>query len=370
MKIQFDHQIFLAQRYGGISRYYCELADKLRILDQNDSVSIFAPWHINEHLAELPWHHGIKLPVSLQGVGPIMRSARGMLNMAAKASRAKPDIFHETYLSAQDNAPRGAKRLMTVLDMTYEKIPGIYSRQQEMMDIKAAAVSRADHVICISKSTQKDLIEIYDVPAAKTSVVYLAQSLKQIPTGQSMHAGPASPYLLYVGQRHTYKNFNRLVMAYAQSSMLRNDFKLVCFGGAQFNANELELFLKSGLSNDSVVHVPGDDAVLSGLYAHASAMVYPSLYEGFGIPLLEAMQFGCPVVCSHASSLPEVGGDAALYFDPLAIDDMTAKLDMAVSDSALAARLRAEGYTQLAKFSWLECAKQTRQVYSQQLDNR
>lgn len=369
MKIQFDHQIFLAQRYGGASRYFCELADQLRKLEPNDQVTISAPWHINEHLAEIPWHYGIKLPVKLQGIGPVMRPARWLLDLKAGAGRAKPDIFHETYLSAQDNAPRGSKRLMTILDMTYEKIPGIYSRQQEMMNIKAAAVRRADHIICISKSTQKDLIEIYDVPEAKTSVVYLAQSLKQIPAGQSLHNNPASPYLLYVGQRHTYKNFDRLVMAFARSTLLRNDFKLICFGGAPFSAAERELLHKSGLSEQSVMHLPGDDAMLSSLYAHASAMVYPSLYEGFGIPLLEAMQFGCPVVCSNDSSLPEVGGEAALYFDPLDIDDMTAKLEIAVSDEALATKLRAAGIVQLAKFSWRECARQTRQVYTQQLES-
>jgi glycosyltransferase involved in cell wall biosynthesis len=369
MRIQFDHQIFLAQRYGGISRYYCELADKLRNLNQQDDIRISAPWHINEHLAEISWHYGIKLPVKLQGIGPLMRPARWLLDFKAGAGWARPDIFHETYLSAHDNAPRGCKRLMTVLDMTYEKIPGIYSRQQEMMNIKAAAVRRADHVICISRSTQKDLIDIYDVPEAKTSVVYLAQSLKQIPAGQPLHNGPASPFLLYVGQRHTYKNFDRLVMAFARSTLLNNDFKLVCFGGSPFTAAERELLHKSGLSEQSVIHMPGDDAVLSDLYAHASAMVYPSLYEGFGIPLLEAMQFGCPVVCSNASSLPEVGGGAALYFDPHDAEDMAAKLEMAVSDQALATRLRAEGYVQLAKFSWLECARQTRQVYVQQLES-
>lgn len=367
MRIQFDHQIFLAQRYGGASRYFCELADQLRKHDLDDHVTISAPWHINEHLAELHWHHGIKLPLSLQGIGPVMRSARRMLDMMAGARRANPDIFHETYLSARDNAPKGSRRIMTVLDMTYEKIPGIYSRQQEMMNIKAAAVRRADHVICISRSTQKDLIDIYDVPEAKTSVVYLAQSLKLIAGNQAMHSGPAGPYLLYVGQRHTYKNFDRLLVAYARSALLRNDFKLVCFGGTPFSGAERELLRKSGLSDQSVMHVPGDDAVLSSLYAHASAMVYPSLYEGFGIPLLEAMQFGCPVVCSNASSLPEVGGEAALYFDPLDVEDMTAKMEMAVSDQALATRLRAAGNVQLARFSWLECARQTRQIYSQQL---
>ncbi len=124
-----------------------------------------------------------------------------------------------------------------------------------------------------------------------------------------------APYLLYVGSRSGHKNFKGLLDAYSASPWLRKNFFLLCFGGGPFSAAE-QAALAASASLERVRYLGGSDAVLAACYAHAALFVCPSFYEGFGIPLLEAMSLDCPVACSNSSSLPEVAGDAARLFDP------------------------------------------------------
>jgi len=273
--------------------------------------------------------------------------------------RRDVDIYHETYYSMADNCPRSAKRVITVFDMIHEKFPEYFSTVDETREIKAHVVSHADHCICISENTRQDLINLLGVPEEKTSVVHLGYSL----SGRPEHARQIkrdSPFILYVGSRDKYKNFRLFLSAFSASPLLREKFSIICFGGGALTTKELEQIDSLGLS---VQQVSGSDDLLAGLYASAATLVYPSLYEGFGIPLLEAMAYHCPVVCSSSSSLPEVVGDAAEFFDPLDEISLCQAIERVVSSPEHADMLAHKGKERIRGFSWEKCAQNTLQIY-------
>lgn len=365
MNIVFDHQTFDLQRYGGISRYFCELAGHLASMP-SCQVNIVAPLHINEYLRT------VQAPVRTVGcfVGQIPRGRRlaRVFNSAAAPTllrRCRPDVVHRTYYAAGYRAIRGAATVITVYDMIHERLGGHLATDPNAMG-KRDAIRAADHAICISGSTQRDLIELFDIDPSKTSVVHLGFSLMDSDLAlevSSVGASRERPFVLYVGQRAGYKNFDALMAAYASSARLRDGFDLVCFGGGAFSKAELAAQSAAPLRAGAVRQIGGSDAVLRALYQQAAVMVYPSLYEGFGIPPLEAMSFGCPVVCCPVSSLPEVVGTAAAFFTSGDTDSLVAAIERVVADAAYRAELVRLGTERLALFSWERCAEQTHQVY-------
>jgi len=362
MKILFDHQIFCLQQYGGISRYFYELAKHLAAFAEH-KVEILAPFYINEYLAApgVAAHKGLKIP-GLSGAGKA--AAWGIDTAIAyllSGSRRRVDIFHETYYSGVDCCPRLAKRIITVHDMIYEKFPDQFPGKDRMRQIRKHAIIRADHVICVSDNTRKDLLNLLPVPENKTSVIYHGYSFNKKTKNKSFQS--RKPYLLHVGRRIGYKNFDLLLLAFAHSSKLRKDFSLICFGGGAFRPAEQKRIVALGLSLQDVIQVHDDDADLAGLYRNAAAFVYPSLYEGFGIPLLEAMALACPVICSNASSFPEVVGNAAELFDPLDEKNLRETIERVVFSTEHRVALVQRGLNRAKLFSWDRCAKETLQVY-------
>lgn len=368
MKVVFDHQIFSTQHYGGISRYFREVSARLaRRADTR--VSVVAPFHVNEYLrrdAEL----GLGWPYfgyHFRYADEIRNRAQQYLLPRLYARHRDADIVHETYHS---NAAfgTGRARVTTVYDMIYELYPQYYPDAAQVTQAKRAAVERCDHLICISEATRQDLIRIFDVAPERTSVIHLACDL--LPTSAAPVAWPASgaarPYVLFVGSRRYYKNFDRLAQAFAASSLLRDGFDLVAFGGRPLNKGEADLFRQLGIA-ERVRYVSGDDTVLAAHYRGAAVFAFPSLCEGFGIPPLEAMSFDCPVACSDASCIPEVVGDAAVYFDPTSIDSMRAVLEQVAGSAALRLDLVARGRDRLKAYSWQRCADETAQVYARLL---
>ena len=367
MQIAFDHQIFLLQEYGGISRYICSLAKGLIDIKKGVDAKIVAPFHYNAHLQQL-----VGVPVFGCRVPRINRTARIVTGLSKVVTSAvirgfRPDVVHETYYSSAGVAPSHCPVVVTVYDMIVERFPEMFSQETPGSSLKRTAVERADHVLCISESTKHDLIELFDYPEEKISVVYLGYEKFSIASGQqpmnSVAQVQSRPYLLYVGSRAEYKNFNSLLRAVAASRQLRENFGLVSFGGGPFSSVEKELIEELGFSAGQVTHVGGGDDYLAYLYANAAAFVYPSLYEGFGIPPLEAMSLGCPVLCSNTSSLPEVVGDAGEYFDPLQIDSISDAIERVMESSAKRESLIANGRVRCASFSWARCAEETLAVY-------
>ena len=361
MRIAFDHQTFVWQPYGGISRYFTRLAQGL--LDMAQQVEIFAPLHQNIYLAELP--HGVVRGRHVERYPP--KTGRLLMTGNQLVSRFqiaeyRPDVVHETYYSKSGTAARTCPTVITVLDMIHELFPGACPDSGSTIARKRMAIGRADHVICISEHTRSDLMRLYDIADTRVSVIHLGFD-RFASREEASRADKSRPYVLYVGQRSGYKNFKGLLEAMAGSPRLMADFNVIAFGGGGFSAAEQALISALGFREGQVLHKTGDDGMLGGLYRLARAFVYPSLYEGFGIPPLEAMAQNCPVVSSNTSSMPEVIGNAGEYFDPTSSEDMRCAIERVVYSDERIEWLRRAGAERLSAFSWAKCARETLDVY-------
>lgn len=272
------------------------------------------------------------------------------------------NLYHQTYYNNLAPTFRG-KKILTVHDMIHELYPEFFKAGKSVTKIKREAVKRADGIICISQSTKNDLIRLFDCPDHKIKVIYHGNSLKIAVTSP-----PAVnvPYILYVGQRGEHKNFNLLFDAYAHAERINSEYALVCFGGEPFDRQERWKISDFKLSQ-KMIHCSGDDVFLANLYKYASVLVYPSLYEGFGIPPLEAMHYGCPVLTSNSSSLPEVVGDAGIYFNPKDMDNLMSQLEDILTESDLRSRCVQKGFQREGMFSWDRCADETLAYYQELL---
>jgi glycosyltransferase involved in cell wall biosynthesis len=356
--VLYDAQIFRQQRYGGISRYFCELATRIA-REAAVTARILAPHHRNEYLASVPAPLVIGWPSARwKRLGKLSRLAARVVERRTTA-RLQPDVIHETYFWGPLLRHPGALRVLTVYDMIHERFASHFSADDPTADAKRRAVARANHVVCISESTRRDLIETLHVPESKVSVIHLSANFELAVPPVS---DDGAPYLLYVGERGGYKNFHGLVAAVGASTVLR-DVRIVCFGGGDLVASEWEAIDRAGIARQRIEHRRGDDAALARMYRGALAFVYPSLYEGFGLPPLEAMACDCPVVCSNTSSIPEVVGDAGEYFDPTELDSMRHALERVAESHDLRQRLRLSGREQQRRFSWDRCAAETLALY-------
>lgn len=363
IKLVYDHQIFSLQPYGGISRYIVELAVRLAKVEQLN-VKIFASAYINQHLKCCESEMVLGFPTLV--IHPKLTKLIYYINSElAKIYfySQPPDIVHHTYYTATNLTPKTTKTVITVHDMIQEKLNHLMPKSEQIASIKAQAIQKADHIICVSHNTKQDLLENLQIDPQKISVIYHGFSLSFSDSFQPTPITLPTPYILYVGQRSGYKNFERLLRAYATSNQLRQELYLVCFGGESFSKAESELIQALGLLEGRVQHFSGNDNVLIELYRHATAFVYPSLYEGFGIPLLEAMSFNCPVICSSTSSMPEVAENAAEFFDPHDQENIMFTLERVLGSQEQLANLKKLGQERVKHFSWEKCAKQTQSVY-------
>lgn len=360
MRIAYDYQIFSAQEWGGISRYFVEMATELSQAPDT-SVRVLCPLYVNSYLA----HADSRLAVTgrhvprSQYTGAVLRSVNRLVTPSL-LKRYNPEVLHETYYSTASLASKHTKIIVTVHDMIHELFPECFPPNDPVANRKRAAVERADHIICVSEQTRNDLVSVLGVDSAKTSVVHNGV-FNQLVAAKSTTG--RNRFVLYVGNRGGYKNFQTLLRAFASSSALQDGYQLVAFGGGPLSAQELALARELGVEPRFLRQLGGNDEVLAHLYQTASLFVYPSLYEGFGLPPLEAMTFGCPVICSRASAIPEIVGDAAEYFSPNSIEELTATLDRVLGDSSLRASLVERGGRRITRFTWRQCARQTLGVY-------
>lgn len=362
MKIAFDYQIFSNQYYGGISRYYSVLADEL--LKLNQDVKIFAGFHVNNYLKDLPLDvvKGIRLKRYPYKTGKLFQVFNHGINQF-QIVNSNIDILHETYYSNFPLLKTDKIRIATAYDMINEIFSESFLNSIVIREKKKSTFSRVDQIISISKSTKNDLVNLFDIAEEKVSVVHLGVDIEKfrIPRNKSILRN--KPFLLHVGARKGYKNFNKLVLAYSSSPRLKADFDLIAFGSSPFSKEELDFFKSCQLSSEKIIHLHGDDNVLCDLYSQAAALVYPSLYEGFGLPPLEAMASGCPVISSNSSSLPEVVGNAGEFFDPNDVDSIREAIENVVYLPSFSNELVLLGYENLKKFSWQKCASETLNIY-------
>jgi glycosyltransferase involved in cell wall biosynthesis len=359
VNVLYDYQIFQVQKYGGISRYFYEIISRVaRMPDVN--ASLFQGFHINNYRFEKERSHfrsffGVRGP-RIPKTGKVLSAVNKSL-FRRFAARNAPDVYHTTYYEDPVRALR-AKRVVTVHDMIHEIFPADFPRDRTA-EHKRIAVERADQIIAVSESTKRDLIRLLRTPPEKIRVIYHGNSLRS-PGGEDVPV--TGPYVLFVGLRSIYKNFDRLIQAFARSERLKKDFQLICFGGPPFRSQDLQRIEELRL-HGRVLQLFGSDATLATLYKHALFLVYPSLYEGFGLPILEAMYYGCPVLCSNTSSLPEVAGDAARLFNPEVVECITDAMEDIAYNSEKRLALAERGPKQETKFSWDRCAQETAATY-------
>jgi glycosyltransferase involved in cell wall biosynthesis len=360
IKVIYDHQVFSFQQYGGVSRYFYELAKRMENFS-GFSASIAAPLHVNRYLPD----GGAAVHGRLAPLDPHLRRFVGIANRCVTPGLLKclrPSVVHETYYRKSTSAPKGCPVVTTVHDMIHEKFEANFTAADQTSDRKRFAVSRADRVICVSEKTRADLIELFGTDPQKTKTIHHGFSLCTTAEPE-MRPDLPKPFFLYVGQRAGHKNFAALLRAYASSGLLRPDFDLIAFGGNAFARPENDAIRAAGLNSNQVRHLGGDDGLLAHLYRRAIALVYPSLYEGFGIPPLEAMSLGCPVLCSNTSSIPEVVGNAGLYFDPTRVEAIRDAMESTISSPGLRSDLIALGGHRAKMFSYDRCAAETANVY-------
>lgn len=362
MKIAFDQQIFNLQEYGGVSRYVYELSKEMAV-NYGQDISIIAPLYINKYLRLTPDIINVYgIPIhQVPKTGKIVRATNSLL-VRPILKILSPDIVHETYYTRSRISPKKSKIILTVHDMIHERYPDSFSAKDPTRKQKITAIARADHIICVSRHTQQDLIEILGTDPEKTTVVHHGLSLENY-LQEEYQTTRKKPYILFVGRRSGYKNFAGLLRAVASSSILRGEFHIVCFGGGKFTPLENALIAELGFSDETVIQLSGSDCELVDLYKNASVFVYPSFCEGFGFPPLEAMRFDCPVACSGVSSIPEVVGDAGAYFEPGDVDDMRTKIENLVTDESLRSKLINAGRERIKVFTWKRCARETLDVY-------
>jgi len=364
LRILYDFEAFSDQSYGGISRYILEVAN--RIEASGDAVvHLAAGWHRNQYLkTEKPeWASGRFFP-AWPKTGEIRRRLNALLTRRA-IRRFRPDIVHRTYHRHAAEYPGSHSMVATIHDLTYFLYPDSFPYGEVVRENLHKVARTSDHLLCDSENTRKDAMRILELDPTKSDVVHLGVNMPEASTGSSPIDGA---FLLYVGQRQGYKNFGFLTKTLADHRLLDSQ-NLVVFGGGRFTDAEQDELDSLGIQ-DRIIHMSGDDALLSRCYTHALALIYPSLYEGFGLPVLEAMAHGCPVLCSNVSSLPEVGGDAASFFSPegpIGLADAVHKL---VSDPTLRQVMRAKGLEHVQRFSWAKCADETMRVYRSLIDSR
>ncbi|MDR2017475.1 MAG: glycosyltransferase family 4 protein [Syntrophobacterales bacterium] len=369
LKVIYTHDIFAFQRFGGISRYFVEIIKRIPL--ETAKISVFAGLHVNEYLKILSdaQVRGLKVPVFGGGaraymiLNALMYYTRSMVNDLAQRMWLRTDPETVVHLSNYSSSlPRTkVKMVVTAYDMIQELFPQIYPGYRVITQLKKVSFERADRIIAISECTKKDLVRFFGVEESKVTVIHLGNPLEHIiPIEPANIAG--APYILYVGERAGYKNFEALILAYARSSKLKANFELVLFGGGTLTPSERKRFGEMGVAQ-FVHHTGGEDSLLAGYYRNARAFVWPSLYEGFGIPLLEAMGSRCPVVCSNAGPMPEVVGDAGIYFDPASAEELQGVLETVLFDNTLLEEKMELGLKRAAEFSWDRAARETVDLY-------
>lgn len=367
MQVAFDHQMFSLQKMGGISRIFVELMK--RIPGQSEiELSWFRGNGIDE-LGEPSWIQGLDhyRRISLTGE-PVTSGERDRLNwkgLAEFTNKLPGDwVYHPTYYSQGALEIAGSQRMiLTVADLIAERFFGEIERFQPHLKGRRQLIERADLILVISERTRQDLMDIHGVPAARIKTTYLASDMGKWGGEAGLATeGKDRPYFLWVGTRSKYKNFELLLDAYVNHPSL-HDFDVRVFGGTgPLLEPELKKLKAAGLQ-DRFQYLRGDDRALEVNYRGAEGLVYTSRYEGFGLPPLEAMQCGCPVICCPVGSLPEVVGEAAAFVSPDDPGELADNMLKVASDREWRKELVSGGYERAALFSWDRTAHDTLSAY-------
>jgi len=358
---------------GGIGRYVRELVAALSLQDTETAYRLFVA---GASPAQLPPSPGVNFSWRPTRITPrwfarIWQRAR--LPLPVETFTGAVNLYHATDFVLPPTLPK-TRTLLTVHDLSFVRVPEAASPSlKAYLDVVVPrSVHRADLVLADSQATKDDLIELYQVSPGKIIVLLSGVDPRFRPiSGEALRhvrekydLGDA-PYVLSVGTVQPRKNYVRLIQAISQLRRQGHELHLVIAGGKGWLEDPIYAAVASE-KMESYVHLIGfaDEADLPALYSAAACFAFPSLYEGFGLPILEAMGCGTPVVTSDKSSLPEVAGDAALIIDPYSVDQLADSLRQLIDDSTLRQAFIAKGHQRAESFTWEKSARQLRQIYT------
>lgn len=374
MKLLYDHQIIEDQRYGGVSKYFSELW-KCFEESKEPQFQVSITYSNNIFLRDLTSirYKEYNLPANKAAKRIKLEWIKYCNKKKSKEAITQKDydIFHPCYYDPYFlPSLMGKPFVLTVHDMIHEIYADDFrasKRARSVVTWKKELCALADRIICVSHSTKKDLVKKLLVDPDKVKVIHLGGALEA-----KEHAGVNTSlqlpekYILFVGERNGYKNFSRFYKAVLPLLSEEENLSIVCTG-KQFTAQELKMFNHDRVGH-RFVHFFADPEELYSLYNGAEFFIFPSEYEGFGIPVVEAMSAGCPMLLSNCSSLPEVGGDAALYFDPHSVEDMSETMSSLYYDGGQKEILTENGKNRVGNFSWNKMALSTYKTYQEILN--
>lgn len=355
--------MFSLQKYGGITKYFCELMKNYR---EGNSYILGLLCSNNQHLKDdfsLFKKMYFPIPEKESRIRGHLKSKLYKVNNLYSRhliSSNKYDLLHPTYFDPYFLNVSTKPYIITVHDLIVFKFKEVNRKEEQMANMREI-IDKSRRIIAISENTKADLINILKVEADKIDVVY--HGFNQF--NFRNNSNPYGRYILYVGGRAGYKNFKNLAKAFQLLSINDKDLKLICVG-APFSKKELEE-LKDLKILQHTMAMGVNEMKLNQLYSHALAFIYPTQYEGFGMSILEAFANNCPVCLSNTSCLPEIAGEAGIYFDPTNSDSITDAIKKTIYDAAFSKKMREAGKKRLKNFSWQKCAKQTIQSYESAL---
>ncbi|MDY6786645.1 MAG: glycosyltransferase family 1 protein [candidate division WOR-3 bacterium] len=357
--VLMDNIIFELQTIGGISHYWYNLIKKQ--MDTAECRFTEIPENCNNYYIDdihIPRSKTVSLPSSL----PLV--LRRYKNIHVNSDI---DVFHSSYYRYSSNS----KNVTTVHDFMYELFLNKYNlRNMVHRYQKYRAIYHSDFIISVSQSTLDDMIALYpEFRDKKMTVIYHGHDPQFYPIEnkqESISLGNTilhrNEYFFYFGNRKDHKNFNTFLYGYSSLKKSGDLPKIVVAGGGEFTDYERNLISELNLKNNIVKLGFMDNKIINLLLNYAAAFVFPSIYEGFGLPVLESLASGCPVVCCDSSSLKEVGGDAPVYFQ----QNDTGSFERALKDvlkTVIRKQCIEKGLIQASKFSWEKAAEQTLDVY-------
>jgi glycosyltransferase involved in cell wall biosynthesis len=367
LKILCDHLCF-QERYGGVSKYFIQMICNL---PKEIQYQISVKYTNNEYIKELPNIATRRIfdNVSFKGKNWLI-SIINKPNSIRTLKQGDYDIYHQTHYDPYGYRyiAKNKKSIMTVYDMNFFTVPHVYNKGyafKTMCKWQKLSAQSTDKIIAISENTKKDIMEIWGIQEHKIDVIYLGIEKIDLATYNKKRLYNR-PYILFVGVRTYHKNFDNYLQTFRIIAETNNDLLLVCSGNP-FSANEKKQIYELNLT-DKVLQISASEDMMVNLYYNAEVFVYPSYYEGFGMPLLEAMNCNCPVICSDTSCFGEVAQDAALYFDPYSIESMTETTKQILNDKEMRLRLIQNGAKRKEYFSWEKCAKEHARVYNSLLN--
>lgn len=375
MNILLDPQIFIEQRYGGISRYYTEIFSRLSV---QKIISVELPiysseneYFIESNLKKSKYKFQIYFFNVLKKLGISVRSRARKKNKKLLESaflKQNFDLFIPTYYNDYFIEKIHKKPfVLTVYDMIHELFPEYFVNDPFFVSKnKLLLMEKATRIIAVSENTKKDILKIYPhINENKIDVVYHGNSIL---VNMNIKVELPENYILFVGSRPNYKNFYFLARSIKNLLINNSGLVLLCAGGGKFTTEEIN-FIKSLNLVNKIIQKNFKEDELGIFYKNAKCFVFPSAYEGFGIPVLESMACGCPIVLTNYSSFPEVAGNAGIYFELDNSNDLNDKIEELLKNETLRKKHIELGLQQVKKFDWNIATNQCLEVYNKAILN-